>query len=94
MLYFIAETVSVECISWWTKKRGNLFFLSLTPTKDSVYSVPIGNYFGCVITLSLIVIEADGSRSLIAMKIILCFTGRLTEFSDSELPNSKVIEVT
>ena len=26
--------------------------------------------------------------SLIAMKIFLCFTGRFTEFSDSELPNS------
>ena len=39
-------------------------------------------------TLSLLVMEAAGSMSLIAMKIFLCFTGRFTEFSDSELPNS------
>ena len=79
-------------MSWWTKKRGNLFLLIMT-SKDSVYSVPIGNCCGVVMTLSLIVIEADGSRSLMAMKIFQCFTGRLTEFSDSELPNSTVMEV-
>ena len=62
-------------------------------SKDSVYSVPIGNYCGFVINLSLVVIEADGSRSLMAMNF-LCFTGRLTDFSDSELPNSTVIGVT
>ena len=84
----------MECRSWWTKKRGNLVFLSVITSKDSVYSVPIGNYCGFVMTLSLMMIDADGSRSLMAMKIFLCFTGRLTEFSDSELPNSTVIGVT
>ena len=36
----------------------------------------------------------DGSRSLRAAKILRCFTGRFTELSDSELPNSTVTEVT
>ena len=58
-----------------------------------MYSVPIGNSWGFVITLSLLVIEANISRSLMAMKIFLCFTERLTKFSDSELPNSTVIGV-
>ena len=44
-------------------------------------------------TFSLMVIDAEGSKSLIAMKIFLCFTGRFTKFSDSELPNSTVIGV-
>ena len=60
----------------------------------SVYSVLIGNSLGLVMTLSLMVIDAEGSRSLIARKIFLCFTGRFTEFSYSELPNSTVIGVT
>ena len=41
----------------------------------------------------LMVMETEGSKSLIAMKICLCFNGRFTEFSDSELPNSTVIGV-
>ena len=49
--------------------------------------------FGLVTTLSLMVIDAEESRSLIARNIFLCFTGRFTEFSDSELPNSAVIGV-
>ena len=75
------------------KKRENLVFLSVMTSKDSVYTVPIGDSCGFVITLSLIVIEADGSRSLMTMKIFRCFTGRLTEFSDSELPSSTVMGV-
>ena len=50
-------------------------------------------FLGFVMTLSLMVMDAEGSRSLIAMKIFLCLTGRFTEFSDSELPNSTVIGV-
>ena len=62
-------------------------------SKYSAYSVPIGNSLGVVMTLSLMVIDAEESRSLIARKIFLCFTGRFTEFFDSELPNSTVIGV-
>ena len=62
-------------------------------SNDSVYSVPIGNSRGLVMNLSLMVIEVDGSSSLMAMKIFRCFTGRFTEFSDSELPSSAVIGV-
>ena len=62
-------------------------------SKYSVYSVPIGNSFGLVMTLSLMVIVAEGSRNLIARKLFLCFTGKCTEVSDSELPNSTVIGV-
>ena len=92
-LYFIVDTVKVECISWCTKKRGNFIFLSVITSKYSVYSVPIGNSVGLVMTLSLMVIDAERSRSLIARNIFLCFTGRFTEVSDSELPNSTVIGV-
>ena len=62
-------------------------------SKDSVYAVPIGNSCDFVITLSLIVIETDGSRSLMAMKNFRYFTGRLMEFFDSEFPNSTVMGV-
>ena len=62
-------------------------------SKDSVYSVPVGNFCRFVMTLSLIVIKADGSRSLMAMKICRCFTRRLMEFSDSKLPSSTVMGV-
>ena len=89
----MVDTVNVECMSWWTKKRGNFVFLSVMTSKYSMYSVPIGNSWGLVMTLSLIVIEEEGSRSLIAMKKNLCFTGRFTEFPVSELPNSTVIGV-
>ena len=68
-------------------------FLSVMTTKDSVYTVPIGYSCRFMITLSLIVIEADGSRSLMAMKKIRYFTGRLMEFFDSEFPNSTVMGV-
>ena len=73
------------------EKTGELVFLSVMTSKDSAYAVPIGNFCGFVIILSLIVIEADESRSLMVMKICRCFTGRLTECSDSQLPNSTVI---
>ena len=66
----MVDTVNVECMSWWTKKRGNFVFLSVMTSKYSMYSVPIGNSWGLVMTLSLIVIEEEGSRSLIAMKKI------------------------
>ena len=71
------------------EETGKFIFLSVITSKYSMYSVPIRNSCGFVITLSLIVIEADGLRSL--MSKIPCFTGRLTEFSDSELPNATVI---
>ena len=66
----MVDTVNVECMSWWTKKRGNFVFLSVMTSKYSMYSVPIGNSWGLVMTLSLIVIEEEGSRSLIALKKI------------------------
>jgi len=68
-------------------------FLSVMTSNNSVYSVSIGNSRGLVMTLSFMVMEADGSSSLIAMKIFRCYTGRFTEFSDSELLNSTVIGV-
>ena len=58
------------------EETGNFVFLSVITSKYFVYSVPIGNSCGFVITLSLMVVEANGSRSLMAMKKILCFTGR------------------
>ena len=76
------------------EKTGKFGLLSVITSKDSVYSVPIGDSCGFVITLSLMVIETDGSMSLMAMKIFLCLTERLTELSDSELPNSTMIGVT
>ena len=68
-------------------------FLSVITSNDSMYSVPIGNSRGLVITLSVMAMEANESSSLMAMKIFRYFTGRLTGFSDSELPNSTVIVV-
>ena len=59
----------------------------------SVYLVPIGNVTKLVVTLSFIVMEAEGSSSLMAIKILRCFTGRFTVFSDSEFLNSSVIGV-
>ena len=75
------------------RRNERICFLSVMTTKASVYTVPIGNSCGFVITLSLTVIEADGSRSLMAMKIFRYFTGRLMEFFDSEFPNSTVMGV-
>ena len=62
-------------------------------SNNSVYSVSIGNSRGLVMTLFFMVVEVDESSSLMAMEIFRCFTGRFTEFSDSELPNSTVIGV-
>ena len=42
-------------------------------------------------TLSFMVMESDGSNSFMAKKIFRCFSGKLTEFSDSEILNSTVI---
>ena len=39
-------------------------------SNNSVYSVSIGNSRGLVMTLSFMVMEADGSSSLIAMNIL------------------------
>ena len=76
------------------EKTGEYLFIKSAMTlKDSVYTVPIGKFCGIVITLSLIVMEADGSRSLMMMKIFRCFTSRLTELSDLELPNSTVMRM-
>ena len=58
-----------------------------------MYSVPMGNSKELVITLSPMVIEVEGSNSLRAIKILLCFTGRFTLFPESELPNSIVVRV-
>ena len=59
----------------------------------SVYLVPIGNVTKLVVTLSFIVMEAEGSSSLMTIKILRCFTGRFTLFPESELPNSIVVRV-
>ena len=56
--------------------------LSVMISKYSVYSIPIGNCCGFVLTLSLMMMEVDGSS-----------TGRFTEFSESELSKSTVIGV-
>ena len=44
--------------------------------------------------VSLIVMDSDGSRSLRAANSLRYFTGRFTELSNSELPNSMVTGVT
>lgn len=59
----------------------------------SVYSIPMGNSRGWVITLSPIVIVTDGSKHLIAVNILRYLTERFTVFSESELPNSMEIGV-
>ena len=41
------------------EETGEFVLLSVITSKDSVYSVPNGNYCGLVIALSLIMIEAD-----------------------------------
>ena len=60
-------------------------------SNNSVYSVSIGNSRGLVMALFFMVVKVDESSSLMAMKIFRYFTGRFTEFSDLELPNSKVV---
>ena len=45
------------------EETGDFFKLVMT-SKDLVYVVPIGNSCGFVITLSLVVIEADGVNGL------------------------------
>ena len=76
------------------KETGEFGLLSVIMSEDSVYAVPIGNSYGFVVTLSLMVIEVDGSKILMAMKMFLYFIGGLTEFSVSMPPNSMVIGVT
>ena len=44
--------------------------------------------------MSLIVMDSDGSRRLRAVNNLRCFTGRFTDLSDSELPDSTVTGVT
>ena len=68
-------------------------FWSVMTSNNSVYSIPIGNSRRLVITLSLMVMEVNGSSILTTKKICRCFIGRFTEFFDSELPNSTVIGV-
>ena len=75
------------------EETGELFLWSAMTSNESVYSVPNWNSKALVMTLFLIVMEADMSSSLMAMKIFRCFTGRFTEFSDSKLSNSTVIRV-
>ena len=76
------------------KETGEFGLLSVIMSKDSVYAVPIENSYGFVVTLSLMVIEVDGSKILMAMKMFLYFTGGLTEFSVSMPPNTTVLGVT
>ena len=59
----------------------------------SVYSVPSGNSTGLVMTLSFIVMETEGSSSLMTIEILRCFTRKFTVLSDLELPNSTLIAV-
>lgn len=44
--------------------------------------------------VSLVMMEKEGSRILSAANSLRCFTGRLTEFSESEVPNSMMTGVT
>ena len=56
-------------------------------------SVSIGDSTGLVVTLYLLAMDTEGLICLMAMKILRCFTGRFTELSESELPNSMVTEM-
>ena len=56
----------------------------------SVYVVPVWNSTGLVITLSPMVMEAEGSNILMVIQNLRCFTGRFTVLHDSEVPNSTV----
>ena len=80
-LYFITERFNVEWRSCRTTKQRNLVVWSVMMTNDSVYSVPMANSRGLVMTLSFVVTDTDGSSSLMAMKIFRYFIGRFTEFS-------------
>ena len=44
--------------------------------------------------MSLIVTDSEGSRNLRAANNVQFFTGKFTELSDPELPNSTVMEKT
>jgi len=68
-------------------------FWSVMTSNNSVYSVPIGNSRGLVMTLTFMVMKVNGSSILTTKKIFRYFIGRVTEFFDSELPNSTVIGV-
>ena len=59
-----------------------------------MYIDPIGNSSGWLKVVSLIVMDKEGSRILRAANSSRCLTGRFTEFSESELPNSTVSGVT
>ena len=58
-----------------------------------MHVVPIGNSLGWLIVVSLMVMEIDGSKTFKAANNFRCFTGRFTELSESELPNSTVTGV-
>ena len=59
-----------------------------------VYAVPIGNSPRWLIGVSLMVMEIDSSRIFKVANNNLFFTGRFTELSESELPNSTMAGVT
>lgn len=58
-----------------------------------MYAVPIGNSVGLVITLSPMMMDAEGSSRLRTIKILQCFTGRFTVLPESELPNAMMTGV-
>ena len=59
-----------------------------------VYVVLIGNSPGWLIVMPLMVMEINGSRSFKAANSFRYFTGRFTELSALELPNSMLTGVT
>ena len=74
----------------FNEKQGNLIFLSMMTSNISVYVVPVWNSTELVITLSPMVMEAEGSNILMVIQNLRYFTGRFTVLYDSEVPNSTV----
>ena len=74
--------------------QGTRYSLLLITSKVSVYAVSTGNSLGWLIVVSLMVMEIDGSKTFKAANNFRCFTGRFTELSESELPNSTMAGVT
>lgn len=70
-----------------------MVFLSVKTWKIYVYSVPIGNSPEWLMMVLLIMMERDWSKNLRATNNVRYFTGRFTELSISELPNSMMTGV-
>ena len=73
------------------QKTAECVFWTVITSNASVYSVPIGDSTGLVMILSFMVMEVEGSSSLMVIKTLRYFTRRFTVFYNLELPNSTMI---